>query len=72
MLGFYQLAVVAPIAVGPVIFGVLAEEIGIVASLVICALVLAAWGVWSLLNPVRTIDVSQRDEGVSRQAAAGR
>ena len=66
MLGFYQLAVVAPIAVGPVIFGVLAEEIGIVASLVICALVLAAWGAWSLLSPVRTIDVSQRDEGVSR------
>ncbi len=60
MLGFYQLAVVAPIAVGPVVAGVLAEEIGIAGSLVLSALALAAWGLWSLLNPVRTIDVSQR------------
>lgn len=61
MLGLYQLSVVAPIAVGPVVLGVLAEEVGISTSLLLAAALLAAWGLWSLLNPVREIDVHLRE-----------
>ncbi len=60
MLGLYQLAVVAPVAIGAVLAGVLAEEIGISASLGVSAALLAAWGAWSLANPVREIDVHLR------------
>lgn len=61
MLGLYQLAVVAPIAIGPVALGLLAEEVGISLSLLLAAGLLALWGVWSLLNPVREIDVHLRE-----------
>lgn len=56
MLGLYQGAVVGPIALGAQGAGVLADVAGIVASLLACAAVLAAWGLWSLANPVREID----------------
>jgi Transmembrane secretion effector len=56
MLGLYQLAVIGPIAIGSLIAGGIAQVVGIGPSLGLCAALLAAFGVWGFLNPVREID----------------
>jgi hypothetical protein len=56
MLGLYQLAVLAPIAVGAQGAGLLAEVIGIRWSLGACAALLGVWGFWSLTHRVPAID----------------
>ena len=63
MLGFYQLSVIAPIAVGSVLFGWVAGAIGIGWSLGIAAACLLAWGAWSASNPVPEIDRDIRTIG---------
>lgn len=57
MLGLYQLSVIGPIAVGSTLAGLVAEGVGIEATLAGCAALLAAWGAWSMRNPVVEIDV---------------
>ena len=56
MLGLYQLAVLAPIAVGAQAAGGLAEGVGIRWSLGACSVVLGIWGLWSLTHQVPAID----------------
>lgn len=56
MLGLYQLSVIAPIALGSLAAGLVAEVAGIGLSLALCGAFLAAWGVWSLVNRVPQID----------------
>ena len=56
MLGLYQLAVLAPIAVGAQAAGLWAEAVGIRWSLATCAVLLGLWGVWSLTHRVPSID----------------
>jgi predicted MFS family arabinose efflux permease len=56
MLGLYQLAVLGPIAVGALAAGALAEVVGIRWSLATCAVLLGAWGLWSLTHRVPAID----------------
>ncbi|MSO44161.1 MAG: MFS transporter [Thermoleophilia bacterium] len=56
MLGFYQLAVITPVAVGSVGFGALAGWLGIGGSMAIAALALVAWGGWTLRYQVDEID----------------
>lgn len=56
MLGLYQLAVLAPIAVGAQAAGLLAELVGIRWSLGTCAALLGTWGLWSLTHTVPAID----------------
>ncbi|NBQ44336.1 MAG: hypothetical protein EBU23_18220, partial [Mycobacteriaceae bacterium] len=63
MLGFYQLSVIAPIALGSVLFGWVANQIGIGWSLGIAAACLLAWGGWSAANPVPEIDRDIRTIG---------
>ena len=63
MLGFYQLSVIAPIALGSVLFGWLADAVGIGWSLGIAALLLFAWGAWSAMHPVAEIDRDIRTIG---------
>jgi MFS family permease len=63
MLGFYQLSVIAPIALGSVLFGWIAGAIGIGWSLGIAAACLLAWGLWSAANPVPEIDRDIRTIG---------
>lgn len=63
MLGFYQLSVIAPIALGAVLFGWIADHLGIGWSLGIAAAGLLAWGAWSLLHPVAEIDRDIRTIG---------
>jgi MFS family permease len=63
MLGFYQLSVIAPIALGSVLFGWVAGAIGIGWSLGIAAACLLAWGLWSAANPVPEIDRDIRTIG---------
>ena len=63
MLGFYQLSVIAPIALGSVLFGWVAGAIGIGWSLGIAAACLLAWGGWSSANPVPEIDRDIRTIG---------
>ena len=63
MLGFYQLSVIAPIALGSVLFGWIAGAIGIGWSLGLAAACLLAWGVWSAANPVPEIDRDIRTIG---------
>ena len=63
MLGFYQLSVIAPIALGSVFFGWVAGGIGIGWSLGIAAVCLLAWGAWSAVNPVPEIDRDIRTIG---------
>lgn len=60
MLGLYQLSVIGPIAIGSTVAGLVAERIGIAATLAGCAGLLAAWGLWSLRNPVPEIDAPAR------------
>lgn len=56
MLGLYQLAVVAPIALGAAGAGLVAEWWGVRAGLLLGAIVLLAWGVAWIRRPVRDID----------------
>jgi predicted MFS family arabinose efflux permease len=56
MLGFYQLSVIVPIAVGSVAFGALAGALGIGWSLAIAAGALIVWGAWTITHPVEEID----------------
>ena len=56
MLSFYQVAVVGGIGIGSLCAGALASGIGVGATLVIWALALFGWGLWSLLNPIHEID----------------
>lgn len=65
LLGLYQLSVIGPIAVGSTLAGAVAESAGIEATLVGCAVLLAAWGAWSLRYPVVAID----DHGPPRSGA---
>jgi MFS family permease len=60
MLGFYQLSVIGPIAIGSTVAGAVANGAGIAATLLGCAVLLGAWGAWSLRNPVPEIDVQER------------
>jgi predicted MFS family arabinose efflux permease len=68
MLGLYQLSVIGPIAVGSTLAGAIAQGVGIEATLLGCAVLLALWGVWSLRNPVVEIDSGRWsvDEGGDR------
>lgn len=56
MLGFYQLAVIGPIAIGSLLAGLWAEVVGIRWSFATCALLLALWGAWTIRHPVHEID----------------
>ena len=56
MLGLYQLAVLAPIAVGAQLAGLWAEAVGIRWSLGTCSVLLGLWGLWSLTHRVPSID----------------
>lgn len=56
MLALYQVAVVGGIGVGSVLAGALADELGLGTTLGAWAVLLAAWGLWSLLNRVEAID----------------
>lgn len=56
MLALYQVAVVGGIGVGSVLAGFLADGIGLGPTLLIWAALLAAWGIWSLVNRVEAID----------------
>ncbi len=71
MLGLYQLSVIGPIALGSTVAGLVAEQAGISATLAGCAVLLGAWGLWSLRNPVREID-APRDEAATRSGDEGR
>jgi predicted MFS family arabinose efflux permease len=59
MLGLYQLAVIGPIAIGSSVAGLVAQVVGIQATLMGCAALLALWGVWSLRNAVVEIDAGR-------------
>jgi len=63
MLGFYQLSVITPIALGSVAFGALAGVIGIGLSLAVAAAALLAWGAWTMAHPVGDIDRDIRTIG---------
>ncbi len=56
MLGFYQLSVITPIALGSVAFGALAGAVGIGWSLGLASLALLAWGAYTVTHPVADID----------------
>lgn len=66
MLGLYQMSVVAPIAIGSLAVGVVAERTGIVPALLGCAVLLGAYGAWALWRPVREIDEHRVDPVVAR------
>lgn len=59
MLGLYQLAVIGPIAIGSSLAGLVAQAVGIEATLLGCAALLALWGAWSLRNAVVEIDAGR-------------
>jgi MFS family permease len=59
MLGLYQLAVVGPIAIGSAAAGALADVAGIRVSLLLCALLLAVWGVYALADRIPGIDAAR-------------
>ena len=72
MLGLYQLSVIGPIAIGSTVAGAVAERAGIAATLAGCAALLAAWGVWSLRNPVAAIDGQARaNRAIASNATSG-
>ena len=73
MLGLYQLSVIGPIAAGSTLAGLVAQRVGISATLAGCAALLAAWGLWSLRNDVPAIDAppSAAREGGDRVEDAG-
>ena len=56
MLGFYQLSVITPVALGSVAFGALAGAVGIGWSLGLASLALLAWGAFTITHPVADID----------------
>lgn len=58
MLALYQVAVVGGIGIGSLAAGVTADLIGLGPALLIWAVALAAWGVWSLAHRVTSIDVA--------------
>jgi len=62
MLGFYQLAVIGPIAIGSLFAGLWAEVVGIRWSFATCALLLALWGAWTMRHPVREVDDGRAPE----------
>lgn len=51
MLGMYQLAVIAPFAVGPILIGAIAQGLGIGPALVLAAVGLMSWGIWAFVTP---------------------
>lgn len=61
LLGFYQLSVVAPIALGSTVAGLVADRVGIVATLLGCAALLGTYGLWALRRPVPEIDARRPD-----------
>ncbi len=67
LLGLYQLSVIGPIAVGSTLAGVVAGQVGISATLAGCAVLLAAWGAWSLRNDVPAIDAPRREASVGER-----
>ncbi len=69
MLGLYQLVVLGPIAIGAQAAGGLAELVGIRWSLGACALLLGAWGAWSLINTVPEIDGPDHVPGTGLRAS---
>jgi predicted MFS family arabinose efflux permease len=69
LLGLYQLSVIGPIAIGSTVAGAVAEVAGIEATLLGCAALLLAWGLWSLRNPVPEID---RDRAGARPSGGER
>jgi len=71
MLGLYQLSVIGPIAIGSTGAGAIAEAVGIEATFLGCAALLAAWGAWSLRNAVEAIDGPRR-QAPSVSVPAGR
>ena len=72
MLGLYQLSVIGPIAIGSTVAGAVAERAGIAATLAGCAALLAAWGAWSLRNPVVAIDGQARaNRAIASNATSG-
>ena len=72
MLGLYQLSVIGPIAIGSTVAGAVAERAGIAATLAGCAALLAAWGAWSLRNPVAAIDGQARaNRAIASNATSG-
>jgi MFS family permease len=62
MLGLYQLAVIGPIAIGSLVAGLWAEIVGIRWSFATCAVLLAAWGVWTVRRRVPEIDAGRAPE----------
>jgi predicted MFS family arabinose efflux permease len=62
MLGFYQLAVIGPIAIGSLAAGLWAEEVGIRWSFATCAALLLGWGAWMARRPVAAIDGGRAPE----------
>jgi len=67
MLGLYQLAVVGPIALGSAAAGALADVAGIRASLMLCAVLLAAWGVYALADRIPGIDAARAPTAGTRE-----
>jgi predicted MFS family arabinose efflux permease len=63
LLGLYQLSVIGPIALGSTVAGAIAQAAGIGPTLAGCALLLGAWGAWSLRNPVASIDAPRAPAG---------
>lgn len=61
LLGLYQLSVIGPIAIGSTVAGAVAQAIGIEATLMGCAALLALWGTWSMRNPVESIDLPRHE-----------
>lgn len=56
ILGLYQLAMIAPIAIGAPLAGLVAEWVGVHAALAASTALLAVWGVWSLAHRLPSID----------------
>jgi len=70
MLGFYQLAVIGPIALGSLAAGLWAEVVGIRWSFACCALLLLVWGAWMFRRPVAEIDGGRAPEPEAALAPA--
>jgi MFS family permease len=62
MLGLYQLVVIGPIAVGSLVAGLWAEVVGIRWSFATCAVLLMAWGIWTVRRRVPEIDGGRAPE----------
>jgi hypothetical protein len=71
LLGLYQLSVIGPIAIGSTVAGAVAEVVGIEATLLGCAALLGAWGVWSFRNPVPEIDGVRADARPDARGSGG-